>query len=82
MGSRDPCGIGRGARPGRGKIVEDFGGGRRIIRGTVLTGSDERRRNMNMKLLLLVAGLVGAGALAQEIGYIETFSLEIGRAHV
>ena len=34
---------------------------------------------MNMKLLLLVAGLVGAGALAQEIGYIETFSLATNR---
>jgi hypothetical protein len=34
---------------------------------------------MKMKAWLLVAGLVGAGALAQEIGYIETFSLATNR---
>ncbi len=34
---------------------------------------------MNMKLGLLIAGLAGAGALAQEIGYIETFSLATNR---
>ncbi|MCX7009613.1 MAG: hypothetical protein NTY53_20610, partial [Kiritimatiellaeota bacterium] len=34
---------------------------------------------MKIKLLLCIAGFVGAGALAQEIGYSETFSLATNR---